>query len=98
MCSIQALALKPGISNKCECVNAGTRDLLVLPELNALAGVWDRNAIVEADVRDMPNVWLSADHQVSVSSRVHFEASQSPHLCNYRILLVACMPAQVIKS
>ena len=39
--------------------------MLVLPELNALAGVWPQHLTVEADVRDMPGVWLSADHQVS---------------------------------
>ena len=44
--------------------SSGTRDLLVLPELNALNGVWPEDMAVEADVRDMPGVWLSADHQV----------------------------------
>lgn len=43
----------------------GTRDLLVLPELNALVGVWPEEMVVEADVRDMTGVWLSADHQVN---------------------------------
>lgn len=40
----------------------------MLPELNALVGVWDQDTVVEADVRDMPSVWLSADHQVSCCS------------------------------
>lgn len=42
----------------------GAKDLLVLPELNALVGVWPQHLAVEADVRDMPGVWVSADHQV----------------------------------
>lgn len=42
----------------------GAKDLLVLPELNALVGVWPEHLAVEADVRDMPGVSLSADHQV----------------------------------
>lgn len=43
----------------------GAKDLLVLPELNALVGVWPQHLAVEADVRDMPGVWVSADHQVA---------------------------------
>ena len=35
----------------------------MLPELNAATGVWPESLMVEADVRDMPGVWLSADHQ-----------------------------------
>ena len=46
-------------------VCVGAKDLLVLPELNALIGVWPQHLAVEADVRDMPGVWVSADHQVS---------------------------------
>ena len=43
--------------------------MLVLPELNALSGLWPEELIVEADVRDMPGIWVSADHQVpSISS------------------------------
>lgn len=38
--------------------------MLVLPELNALIGVWPAHLAVEADVRDMPGIWVSADHQV----------------------------------
>ena len=38
--------------------------MLVLPELNALMGVWPQAMVVEADVRDMPGVWVSVDHQV----------------------------------
>lgn len=48
--------------------HTGTRDLLVLPELNALVGVWPEEMVVEADVRDMTGVWLSADHQVNCSA------------------------------
>lgn len=43
---------------------AGAKDMLVLPELNALTGVWPDELTVEADVRDMPGIWVSADHQV----------------------------------
>lgn len=46
------------------CVCLGAKDLLVLPELNALIGVWPQHLAVEADVRDMPGIWVSADHQV----------------------------------
>ena len=46
------------------CVCVGAKDLLVLPELNALIGVWPQHLAVEADVRDMPGIWVSADHQV----------------------------------
>ena len=42
----------------------GAKDMLVLPELNALVGMWPEELIVEADTRDMPGVWVSADHQV----------------------------------
>ena len=45
-------------------MTAGAKDMLVLPELNALVGVWPEELTVEADVRDMPGVWVSADHQV----------------------------------
>lgn len=45
-------------------VCVGAKDLLVLPELNALNGVWPQHLAVEADVRDMPGIWVSADHQV----------------------------------
>lgn len=45
-------------------MTAGAKDMLVLPELNALSGVWPEELTVEADVRDMPGVWVSADHQV----------------------------------
>lgn len=45
---------------------AGAKDMLVLPELNALVGVWPEELTVEADVRDMPGVWVSADHQVLI--------------------------------
>ena len=38
--------------------------MLVLPELNALVSVWPEEMVVEADVRDMPGVWVSVDHQV----------------------------------
>ena len=56
----------------------GTRDLLVLPELNALVGVWPEEMVVEADVRDMTGVWLSADHQVTCLS----VASISQDVCH----------------
>ncbi len=38
--------------------------MLVLPELNALMGVWPEELTVEADVRDMSGIWVPADHQV----------------------------------
>ncbi|DBA69939.1 TPA: GPI inositol deacylase [Trebouxia sp. C0005] len=44
-------------------VAGGAKDMLVLPELNALTGVWPDELTVEADVRDMPGIWVSADHQ-----------------------------------
>ncbi|KAL3145120.1 GPI inositol-deacylase, variant 2 [Trebouxia sp. C0009 RCD-2024] len=47
-------------------IAGGAKDLLVLPELNALVGVWPQHLAVEADVRDMPGVWVSADHQAMV--------------------------------
>ena len=43
---------------------AGAKDMLVLPELNALVSVWPTHLTVEADVRDTPGIWVSADHQV----------------------------------
>ncbi|KAL0046439.1 hypothetical protein WJX82_000758 [Trebouxia sp. C0006] len=43
--------------------NSRAKDMLVLPELNALIGVWPDELTVEADVRDMPGIWVSADHQ-----------------------------------
>ena len=55
---------------------AGTKDVLVLPELNAVADVWPTSLVVEADVRDMPGVWLSADHQVSSHSHCLFSLGQ----------------------
>lgn len=57
--------IQPLVSNMFAYVCVGAKDLLVLPELNALIGVWPQHLAVEADVRDMPGVWLSADHQVS---------------------------------
>ena len=45
--------------------------MLVLPELNALIGVWPDELTVEADVRDMPGIWVSADHQVLLVPYMH---------------------------
>ena len=50
---------------------AGAKDMLVLPELNALIGVWPDELTVEADVRDMPGIWVSADHQVLLIPDMH---------------------------
>lgn len=48
-------------------MSTGAKDMLVLPELNALVGVWPKHLTVEADVRDIPGIWVSADHQVPVT-------------------------------
>ncbi|KAL0021017.1 hypothetical protein WJX77_007158 [Trebouxia sp. C0004] len=59
-------------------VAGGAKDMLVLPELNALIGVWPDELTVEADVRDMPGIWVSADHQSLV-------------WCNQLVILMAKM-------
>jgi len=59
---------------------AGAKDMLVLPELNALIGVWPDELTVEADVRDMPGIWVSADHQVLLVPYMHMLLLCSYHL------------------
>ena len=53
--------------------HAGAKDMLVLPELNALIGVWPDELTLEADMRDMPGIWVSADHQVLLAPDMHTE-------------------------
>ncbi len=59
---------------------AGAKDMLVLPELNALIGVWPDELTVEADVRDMPRIWVAADHQVLLVPDVHILPLCPKHL------------------
>ncbi len=59
---------------------AGAKDMLVLPELNALIGVWPDELTVEADVRDMPGIWVSADHQVLLTPDIPILLLYSYHL------------------